>query len=437
MKKALAVLLVLCLAITAMFASGAPEAKTVDPNEPVVLRYWTHEDANREAFEDELIAEFQATHPNVTIEHTVVPTKKRAELLQTAFAANNGPDIFTMPIEDAYQYIIDGRVVHVDYSAFDANDAKELAAQYLGTTMSPATVEGEIYGVPLEITNYGLYVNKRVFRAAGLDADKDYPKTWEDLLTLSEKICQHDGEILTVRAVDFNYDHCFVQFQSLIEQMGGKILSDDGKDAIVGKDAWVRFFTMMREFGPVGKNYASPSYTYARKLFNQDNGDIAMAFIGLYQVPRILNDNPEFYNSGDWMIVPFPKMAEAKESDPRSCYLSQYYYVNAQSSPAAQKAAWEFLAFCQSKPEEYLSRGGSVIQPRNSVLTSSVLDDLPYSNVVLQGLAESKASYCEAGAAQIEKLFLSVLTDVMTVGTSPEDAYKELKEQAQAVIDEF
>lgn len=435
MKKALVVLLAVFFAATALFAAAASETPKAD--EPIVLRYWTHEDANRQAFEDELIAEFQKTHPNVTIEHTVVPTKKRAELIQTAFAANNGPDIFTMPIEDAYQYIIDGRVTPVDYSLFGAKNATELAAQYLGTTMSPATVEGEIYGVPLEITNYGLYVNKRVFRDAGLDADKDYPKTWEDLLTLSEKICKYDGQILTVRAVDFNYDHCFVQFQSLIEQMGGKILSDDGKEAIVGEDAWIRFFTMMQEFGPAGKNYASPSYTFARKLFNQANGDIAMAFIGLYQVPRILADNPEFYNSGDWMIVPFPKMAEAKESDPRSCYLSQYYYVNAQSSPAAQKAAWEFLAFCQSKPEEYLGRGGSVIQPRKSVLESAVLDTLPYSNVGLDGLAESKASYCEGGAAQIEALFRTALTDVMDVGVSPQEAYATLKKAAQAVIDEL
>ena len=435
MKKALVVLLAVFFAATALFAAAAAETQKAE--EPIVLRYWTHEDANRQAFEDELIAEFQKTHPNVTIEHTVVPTKKRAELIQTAFAANNGPDIFTMPIEDAYQYIIDGRVTPVDYSLFGAKNATELAAQYLGTTMSPATVEGEIYGVPLEITNYGLYVNKRVFRDAGLDADKDYPKTWEDLLTLSEKICKYDGQILTVRAVDFNYDHCFVQFQSLIEQMGGKILSDDGKEAIVGEEAWIRFFTMMQEFGPAGKNYASPSYTFARKLFNQANGDIAMAFIGLYQVPRILADNPEFYNSGDWMIVPFPKMAEAKESDPRSCYLSQYYYVNAQSSPAAQKAAWEFLAFCQSKPEEYLGRGGSVIQPRKSVLESAVLDTLPYSNVVLDGLAESKASYCEGGAAQIEALFRTALTDVMDVGVSPQEAYATLKKAAQAVIDEL
>lgn len=435
MKKALVVLFAVLIATSALFAAASTETTKAD--EPIVLRYWTHEDANRQAFEDELIAEFQKTHPNVTIEHTVVPTKKRAELIQTAFAANNGPDIFTMPIEDAYQYILDGRVTPVNYSLFGAKNATELAAQYLGTTMSPATVGGEIYGVPLEITNYGLYVNKRVFRDAGLDADKDYPKTWEDLLTLSEKICKYDGQILTVRAVDFNYDHCFVQFQSLIEQMGGKILSDDGKEAIVGEDAWIRFFTMMQEFGPAGKNYASPSYTFARKLFNQANGDIAMAFIGLYQVPRILADNPEFYNSGDWMIVPFPKMAEAKESDPRSCYLSQYYYVNAQSSAAAQKAAWEFLAFCQSKPEEYLGRGGSVIQPRKSVLESAVLDTLPYSDVVLDCLAESKASYCEAGAAQIEKLFLAALTDVMTTDVTAEAAYKSLKEAAQAVIDEF
>ena len=56
---------------------------------------------------------------------------------------------------------------------------------------------------------------------------------------------------------------------------------------------------------------------------------------------------------------------------------------------------------------------------------------------MLDGLAESKASYCEGGAKEIEALFLAALTDVMDVGVSPEEAYKTLKESAQAVIDEL
>ena len=51
MKKVLVVLLAL-LMCASVFAQGAAEA---DPNQPITLEFWTHEDSARQALEDRYI----------------------------------------------------------------------------------------------------------------------------------------------------------------------------------------------------------------------------------------------------------------------------------------------------------------------------------------------------------------------------------------------
>ena len=45
----------------------------------------------------------------------------------------------------------------------------------------------------LELTNWCIFINKKVFRDAGLDPEKDYPKTWEEMVEVSDKLCIRDG----------------------------------------------------------------------------------------------------------------------------------------------------------------------------------------------------------------------------------------------------
>jgi multiple sugar transport system substrate-binding protein len=69
----------------------------------------------------------------------------------------------------------------------------------------------------------------------------------------------------------------------------------------------------MADWGPNGLNLGSPTYKNGRKLFNADNNDMGMAISGLYQAGRIRADNPDFYNSGEWMVILFPQFEDAVE----------------------------------------------------------------------------------------------------------------------------
>lgn len=427
MRKALLIALVAVVSLSTLFAQGSQE------EEKIVIEFWTHEDANRQELEDRYAAEFMAEHPNVQINITRQSSTKLIELIQTAFAAGQGPTMFNLSINDEYPYIVNGRVAPMDYEAAGYTDAQSVHEAYLEGMLDPVTYEGEVYGLPLELTNWCIFINKNVFRDAGLDPETDYPKTWEEMVEVSEKLVIREGDILVRRGFDFRYPYYLEAMVPMVEQLGGELVSEDG-EAIVGEEAWVKWLTFMQEWGPNGRNLGSPTYKNARSLFNANNNDIAMCTTGLYQEARILNDNPDFYNSGDWMVVPFPVFEDAV-NDTAACYYGHYYMVNADASEATQKAAWEFIGYMLSHGEEYLEKV-NIIQPTKALMESDTYKNMPYSDVFSADLERGHIVYYGAASTEIQSLLRTAVESVMLQGEEPRNAYLKLKQSVQEVLDE-
>ncbi len=142
--------------------------------------------------------------------------------------------------------------------------------------LDTVTVDGEVYGLPLELTNWCIYLNKKVFRSAGLDPEKDYPKTWEEMADISEKLVIRDGDILIRRGFDFRYPYYLTFFVPMVEQLGGDLLSSDGKKAIIGDEAWLKALTYMQQWGPSAATLDRRPTRMPATSSNQDNNDIAM-----------------------------------------------------------------------------------------------------------------------------------------------------------------
>jgi len=423
--------LMLCImAAVAMTVPSAVFAKA----KKVTIEFWTHEDANRQKLEDRYIKEFEAKNPNVQVNVTRQAAEKLIELIQTSFAAGKGPTMFNLSINDEYPYIAAGRVAPMNYKAAGYKNAGDVINAYAPKMLDPVTVKGKVYGLPLELTNWCIFVNKKVFRDAGLDPAKDLPKTWEDMVAVSKKIVKRDGNIITRRGYDFRYKYYLENNVPMVEQLGGKIVSDDGKEAIVGKDAWIKFLTFMQKWGPNGDNLGSPTYAHARSLFNKDNNDIAMCSTGLYQEARIKHDNPSFYDSGEWMVIPYPKFADAKQ-DVAACYYGHYYMVNADASKAEQEASWALIRYMLNHGEEYLKEVG-LVQPTTALLNSKTFKDMPYSSVFANDLKRGHIVYYGANTTAIQNALGTAIEGVMLQNKTPEEAYTELKKTVQELISE-
>lgn len=400
----------------------------------IEITIWTHEDPNRTPLEERYIQEFEKMYPNVKITRVTYPSAKIREVVLTAFAARKGPDIFNMEIQDAYPYIINERVAPVNLSVLGLKNFDELRNLYIEGALDAVTYQGKIYGLPLELTNWCIFINKKYFREVGLDPEKDYPKTWEEIVQVSEKLVIREGQIIKRRGFDFRYPYYLTFFLPMIEQLGGALFSDDGKTAIVNDEAWLKILKFMKDWGPNGRNLGSPTYNAARKEFNKDNNTVTMCLSGLYQIDRIKAENPDFYNSREWMVVPFPVFKNAVK-DVRCNYYGHYYMVNAESSKEKQEWAWKFINYMLSHPEDYLLNVG-LIQPKKSLIDSDTFKNYPYAKVFLEDMEKAHIVPLHPKGPQFEQLIKEAVESVMLTTLTPEEALKTLKKKANELLQE-
>lgn len=417
----------LAVAIIVSLSFGVGAAK------PIELTYWTHTDDNRTEIENRYIAEFTKMYPNVRVKRVVNEASKMGDIVLTAFSANNAPDLFNLPIEQEYGYMKNYRVAPVDCKAIGVKNYDELKSQYIKGTFDAVTMGGKIYGLPLEITNWCIYINKKVFRDAGLDPEKDYPKTWEDMANISDKIAIRNGDILVRRGFDFRYPYYLVSFLPMVEQLGGKLLSDDGKTAIVNDKAWLQVLEYMREWGPHGRNLGSPTYAAPRKIWNKDNNDIAMCLSGFYQQGRLQNDNPAFFESKEWMVVPFPVFKNAV-NDVACSFYGHYLMVNAQAPKEKQEMAWKLADYMLSHSMEYLVKV-NLIQPRKELLTSKTFKNLPYTEVFMADMNRAHPVFLHENGYQFERFIKEAVEGVMLAKVPPKEALNTLRNRIQEVLD--
>jgi multiple sugar transport system substrate-binding protein len=398
----------------------------------VEVVYWTHEDPNRTALEEELIERFHAENPDIAITRVTHPSNALAQLVLTAFAANRGPDVFNLEIFNEYPYIVNQRVAPVDPVAAGFGSYDAFYDAYLDGMLDPVTVDGLPYGIPLELTNWAIFLNMNVFRDVGLDPLTDYPKTWEEMMEVADRLTVRDGEIITRRGFDFRYPYYLNFMVPMAQQLGGQLIGDDGESAIVGDEAWLRVLEYFRAWGPHGRNLGSPTYANARALFNFDNDDIGMMESGQYQIARIANDNPGFLPGEGWMVIPFPVWEDAVD-DAAGAYYGHYWMVNAQSDDAKQEAAWAFVGYMAQFAEDFFERAG-LLQASQAVLDSDTFKDHPYSDVFMADLARAPAIYYGDASPQIRQALQDAVEAVMLQNREPAEVLVALRESVERAL---
>ena len=111
---------------------------------------------------------YTAKHPNVKIEFINVELGDAAGQIALDGPAGVGPDLFAAPHDKL------GELVNSGHVAPTVNPDK-VKKQVLGACGQALTYEGKMYGYPVSAETYALFYNK------DLIAEKDVPKTWEDL----------------------------------------------------------------------------------------------------------------------------------------------------------------------------------------------------------------------------------------------------------------
>ena len=100
--------------------------------------------------------------------------------LPAQVAAGTAPDLVLPTNENVFEYIDGGLYQPFDESLIDLSNIDESA-------INVWTVEGQLYGIPIDAQPTCLLLNLDLFKELGY-TEADYPKTWDDVRKISEEV---------------------------------------------------------------------------------------------------------------------------------------------------------------------------------------------------------------------------------------------------------
>jgi raffinose/stachyose/melibiose transport system substrate-binding protein len=144
----------------------------------------------------QLIKDFEAAHPGITVKDTQYPS----ETFVALFTAQQPAGVLALNGQDLRRYATNGTLLALDGGGIDL-------ARFRKSALSTTQINGKTYGLPTNsLSGFPLFFNRKVLEKAGMDP----PKSYDDFLALRDKlkpmgikVFTHDGKVIYLWPVWF------------------------------------------------------------------------------------------------------------------------------------------------------------------------------------------------------------------------------------------
>ncbi|CAI9395381.1 ABC transporter substrate-binding protein [Niallia sp. Sow4_A1] len=277
-----------------------------------------------------LTDQYTKEHPNVTFNiETVGGGADGTAALKAKFASNTAPDIFG---NGGYQEAVTWLDKLEDLSDQPwVDDAYESA-------LVPMTVDGKIYGQPVNLEGYGFAYNKELFKKAGIT---ELPTTFSELETAAEKLKAAGitpfsigyGEWWVLANHGLNVPFAYQDdADAFIKGL------NDGSTKIAGNEHFNNFFDLLDltiDYG--NKNPLTTDYNTQVTLFA--TGETAMIQQGNWIQPMIDKITPNL----EVGFIPMPLSDDEAKSDKLMVDVPTNWVVHKDAPEKDKEAALDFL----------------------------------------------------------------------------------------------
>ncbi|MCY1151870.1 MAG: sugar ABC transporter substrate-binding protein [Sphaerochaetaceae bacterium] len=223
-KLLLAMMVILTISISSVFAGGQSEETQAKEDENIVLEWWTW-DADLKEKNQEIIAAYEEKHPNVTINNTIVSTKEYWTKIRILANQNKLPDVFTMSSSTLEEWAENGLVLELD-SYIDSDNTREIFYPKLLDAVKDVSATDHYYALPFALVTTTLFYNKDAFDEAGLEYPND-DWTWDDFRSAAKKLTVDKDNDGTIDQYGYWFYGRYAHVEPWVYANGGSLLNHD------------------------------------------------------------------------------------------------------------------------------------------------------------------------------------------------------------------
>jgi len=341
------------------------------------LIWWEQANPPENEYARELAARWNKANPAATVTHEAFPMTPFFKKLTVAISTKTAPDLFRLT-----DFLLPGLVekngvaaLNLQWLGFASLDA--MKAAYLPGTLNGYIYDGKLYAVPVYAQTMSLFINRRHFEEVGLDADKDYPRTWADVARVGKKLVKMEGGRIVREGFKFamiSSTWTMFQAEPILHQFGASILDPAGKKCVVNSDAGVKAMRLRASFALEHK-IEDPTVTQATNPLPANDLAVGRVAMFITHPGSVAQFGPE--KMKDIKVVPHPRLEVDK---PNTVNYGFALAMNNDLPPERQKVIHELIRFVTRDPREWLERVGT-INPHRNVLELPGVKNHPYIDV--------------------------------------------------------
>ena len=286
--------------------------------------------------EKALVSSFEASHPGMKINLTLVENQSFKQKLQLAMGAGNPPTIFwTWGGGILQQYIKANYVEPLDQS---------LGAPFLPASLGAVTYQGKLYGIPVQGTQpvYFFY-NKPIFDKYHLT----FPTTWSGLLSTISTLKSHGVEPISLAAGDQWPSLMYLEY--LTDRIGGPTVVQDleaNKAGAWSNPAIIQALTDIQQLvkaGAFNQGYQSLKFSGGGSDALVYSGKAAMQLMGDWDLSSTMGANKSFVTSGNMGMAPFPSVPGTGDPADLAGNTASYVAISSRATAAQKDVAKAFF----------------------------------------------------------------------------------------------
>jgi len=273
-------------------AEGSPAAASdAATGEPYTIQFWTISlKPTFEEYMNNLIAEYESSHPGATIEWSDFPGAEIKQRFLTAVASGDVPDVVNLNTDLTLQVASTNPDILVKTDEVVPEAQQQ---EYFEGLWNATSYQGATYGIPWYATVRVVLYNTEIMEQAGVEA---IPETFEEVAQVAQTVKQETGKWGYAPAINLIEDFMMA---------GVPLVNEERTEATFNTPEGVavaEYYLDLKEQELIPADILQQGFQGALQLYKE--GNLAMLLAGASLLKQIESDAPEVFQNTD--VAPHP-----------------------------------------------------------------------------------------------------------------------------------